>query len=118
MVNSSNFSVSVRKILADYVLVEQEQMEEILEDAAQAARKKASELSPKDTGRYKKGWRIKSESGRLKHSRIIYNEEYRLTHLLEKGHAKRNGGRVEAIPHIEPAEKYAIQKIEKGLGDL
>ena len=44
---------------------------------------------------------------------------YQLAHLLEHGHAKRGGGRVAAIPHIEPAEANGIEalksKIERGL---
>ena len=32
--------------------------------------------------------------------------------LVEKGHAKRNGGRTQAQPHISTAEEMAIKKFE------
>lgn len=75
--------------------------------------------SPKDTGDYAKGWAIKKDQDdNLNVSYTIYNKKhYELTHLLENGHATRDGGRVAGIPHIEPNEKKAeselISKIEK-----
>lgn len=61
-------------------------------------------------GKYSKGWRKKQ----TKNGYIIYNSTNAgLTHLLEKGHAKRNGGRTKAQAHIEPAEQNAIKNFEK-----
>lgn len=68
-------------------------------------------------GHYKDGWASKVESENAVSIGIrIYNKKKPgLTHLLEKGHAKRGGGRVEGIPHIGPAEQNAVENYEKRL---
>ena len=68
-------------------------------------------------GHYKDGWASKVESENAVSIGIrIYNKKKPgLTHLLEKGHAKRGGGRVEGIPHIGPVEKQAVKDYEKRL---
>lgn len=64
--------------------------------------------------RYAKGWRSYTEHQRMKTTVIIYNASVPgLPHLLEHGHAKRNGGRVPGKLHIEPVEKNLIEKYEK-----
>lgn len=66
---------------------------------------KASTAFKDRTGSYDKGWRLKKKGKTY----IVHNKtDYQKTHLLEKGHAKRGGGRVEAKIHIAPAEDKAI----------
>lgn len=49
-------------------------------------------------------------------SKIIYNKKYfRLTHILEFGHATRNGGRTKAIPHIRKTEDKYREKFTEEL---
>lgn len=99
--------------------------EEVSEDVKAAVQSTAAEcvaeikrLSPKRTKKYSRSWitsEVVNQRGTIKI--IVHNKRhYRLTHLLENGHAKKNGGRVEAIPHIAPAEKNAeinlLKKVE------
>ena len=66
------------------------------------------------TGRYAKSWRVKTtEENSQKLIQTVHSpKRYMLAHLLEKGHAKRNGGRTRAIPHIAPAEQAGVEQLE------
>lgn len=77
------------------------------------------------TGKYAKSWRAKEDTARktrLNAAAVVYANKngYRLAHLLEKGHAKRGGGRVAGRPHIAPAADAAkdtlVEKIKMKLG--
>lgn len=70
--------------------------------------------APVRTGRYAKSWAVKTtaESSQSLGQTVYSPSCYMLSHLLEKGHAKRGGGRVRAIPHIAPAEKMGIEMLE------
>jgi len=72
--------------------------------------------APKRTGAYWKGWtRSMSKSGDQPEVMLYNKKYYRLTHLLEYGHAKADGGRVPGRPHIAPAADRAAKDLERGI---
>lgn len=92
--------------------------DDIKADVKQTAKECVAEIrakAPKKSGRYAKGWAVKTAFESADDIRVrVYNKAApQLTHLLEHGHAKATGGRVEGREHIRPAEKAAAEKLGK-----
>jgi len=87
---------------------------EEVDSMATTVKKEIAADSPSKTGRYRKGWAIQKQDRDGVTLRIVYNRSrYQLVHLLENGHAKAGGGRVEAIPHVRPvADKRTAEMYE------
>ena len=112
---------AINQVLAEYGDEASEVVAEVCEEEIKNGVKLLKQKSPKKTGEYAKGWRVKKSKDKHGARFIIYNaKKPQLTHLLEKRHAKKNGkGFVDGTPHIYPVqqeiEKNAVEKIEKRL---
>ncbi len=100
--------------LQEYADLASDDVKSAVKKSAGAVRKQISGTAPVKTGRYAKSWRVKTtaESSNSLEQTVYSPTRYMLSHLLEKGHAKRGGGRVRAIPHIAPAEAMGIEMFE------
>lgn len=114
-----------------------QQVNEVLDDALMEVGREATEdlkavngWSPKGnpTGAYSKDWVLDIvPDTRYSRRIVVHNEDhYRLTHLLENGHALKRGGRVygkaPAYEHIYPinqkAQKHVLSAIERKVEEL
>lgn len=123
----SNKKISVDE-LSDVVLeflenfkdVTEEAAEKGLDETANTALQQLRNAHPPGSGRYgswdayNKDWTVM----KLKRDKkaVIHNKKhYQLTHLLEKGHAKVNGGRTRAFPHIAPVAEKCEGELVKNI---
>ena len=68
------------------------------------------------TRKYVKAFRLKKSFEDNYNKRVTWhvaNGEYRLTHLLENGHALSQGGRTKAFHHIKYGEELAQRRMEE-----
>lgn len=113
---------AIEDVLQEYSKVTQEAMQRAVDDTARDTVERLKETSPKAPGggAYAKSWAEKATGTKRAgvYQKTVYNKaHYRLTHLLEKGHATVNGERTAAQPHIAPAEEAAIEQFERELRD-
>jgi len=111
-ISIDKLAAEIAKGLAEYSQDVVEKVNISSERVGKAAVKQLKSTSPKRYGKYAKSWTVKTEPEvGQPDNRIIHVKapHYRLTHLLEHGHAKKGGGRVEGKPHIRPAEEMVIQ---------
>lgn len=104
-------------IAAELAAYDQDVTDGLKKEVRKVAKEMVGQLkqtSPRDSGEYASGWKAKVEYESAQDIRVrVYNaKKHSLTHVLENGHAKVNGGRVEGIPHIGPAEQQAADKLE------
>ncbi len=122
-VNPDQLGDAVDKILTEYFDGVEVGATRLVAEVATETTAKLQGSSPRDSGKYAKGWRIKQgKKAKARNEVEIYNTRYQLTHLLEHGHVKVVHGTVlgftAARPHIAAAEQEAINKLLKGIEEV
>ena len=113
-VTVDNLAAEIMKGLTEYKDLATADMKTAVRKAGKSVKKDIQANAPKKTGAYSKSWTVKTtkETSESLELTVHSPKKYQLAHLLEKGHAKRGGGRTKAIPHIAPAEEKAVKDLE------
>lgn len=113
MIDVDALSSAIMEEIYHYSNEATEQVKQACKEEAKNCLDEIKQTSPKQTGQYKKGWKVVVEledkyNIRL---RVKNTTNWRLTHLLEYGHLNRDGSRTEGRPHIKPAEEKANKRL-------
>jgi len=126
-VDGHNAAVLIERVLEDYCDQTQETFFKAMSNAGKRAKKdlQATDAFKDRSGDYRKGWSIRTKREMFGINVLIYNRlKPSLTHLLEKGHATKNGtGRsfrdTPAHSHIaqakQNAEEYLLEELTRQL---
>lgn len=114
-VSIDELSAALKATLDEYATDLSKDLNEVAQELGKLAQTTLRSSSPKDTGEYARSWKIDVEAGRLATKVTVYNAKPGLTHLLEFGHALRQGGRAPAYPHIAPVAEQIEEKFIKEL---
>lgn len=112
---------AINELLEEYSDLATDGMKSAVQKSAKFVKEEISANAPKRTGAYAKSWtstKTQEDSTSVQYT-VHSKNRYQLAHLLENGHALRNGGRTKAYPHIAPAEAagegYLENLIEEAL---
>jgi hypothetical protein len=114
-VSVSELASAIEEELNNYKDLAADSLKKAVKNAGTTAKQDINSSAPVRTGKYAKSWRSKvtKEDSASIEVTVYSPSRYMLAHLLENGHALRNGGRVRAIPHIAPAEEHAREELTK-----
>ena len=120
MTSIDDLASEVMKGLTEYAELADNEMKKAVRKTATAVKNEISANAPKKSGRYQKSWAAKKvkENSHTLEMTVHSKNRYQLAHLLEHGHAKRNGGRTRAIQHIAPAEELGAEQLEQDIESM
>lgn len=108
---------AVQKVLRDYA----QDVDKDVNDLTRAIGKKGAQAVKQASagafggGAYSKSWTSTLETSRFGSTAVIHSKKPGLPHLLENGHAKRNGGRVSGRSHIAPVKEKLVEEFQKAV---
>lgn len=119
VVSIDELAVELTQAIAEYTEDVAAAIEAEVDATSKAIVEDIKANAPRKTGEYARGWTRRKGKQPGSISYTIHNRSKpQLTHLLEHGHAKKGGGRVEGRPHIGPAVDRHIPAMERRIEQI
>ena len=117
-IKPADFTKEMNRLLDQYgaqvAEVANEAVTETTKEAAKQLKNKNLGGFENRSGQYRRGWRAGVRNKRTGTEGTAYNKTaYQLTHLLEFGHVKQNGGRTKKFPHISDVNDWAALEVQR-----
>lgn len=107
---------SITKAVQEYTENVSIGIEKEVDTVADKVLAETQKLARKRTGKYAKGFKKTNKSMPGSRRYVIWNkDDPSRVHLLEFGHAKKGGGRVQAYPHMRPAHDKYVDELTDGI---
>jgi|AGTN01.3.fsa_nt_gi Bacteriophage protein of unknown function (DUF646). len=118
MTDVNGLADAIMDAMLEYTEEVEDAIPKIVDSTVDAMVKEIQSAAPKHSGKYSKGWKARQLGERTRskegYAKLVCNpKRYSIAHLVEYGHAKRNGGRVAGKPHIRPVCDKLLPEFEK-----
>lgn len=121
--NPDEIGQVIAEMLETYTAEVGDEIKQLARKVGKEAKKRLQLASPVNkrspSPHYAKSWKVKVVYEDRYQSRVaIHNAKYQLSHLLENGHQLRQGGRINAQPHVAPVQEWAEEEFVKGCEEI